>query len=358
MKAKALIAMSGGVDSAVAAKLTADAGYDCIGCTMQLYDNEDAGVAKERACCTAGDTDDARRVCALLGIPHYTLNMKDVFREKVMERFARAYELGMTPNPCVDCNRFIKFAALHQKAKELGCGYVVTGHYARRCAENGTFFLRKGRDENKDQSYVLYDMTQETLAHTLFPMGEDTKAETREIAEKYGFVNAKKPDSQDICFVPDGDYAAAVERITGRKSIPGEFTDLDGNVLGTHKGIIHYTIGQRRGLGLASTESWYVCGIDPQRNRVLLGRAGDVFAKEVLAEEVNWISGIAPDEPFYVKAKIRYRQKEQRALCIPTGETSVHLVFDEPQRAVTKGQSAVFYDGDTVLGGGVITGSR
>ena len=351
---KALIAMSGGVDSSVAALLIKQAGYECMGCTMRLYDGD--GTAEgESTCCSLSDVEDARSVAMRLGMPYQVFNFKEEFESRVIQKFADSYIQGITPNPCIDCNRYLKFGKLHDRGKELGYDYVVTGHYARiEQLEDGSYALKKALDPTKDQSYVLYSMTQEELAHTMFPLGGMSKTETRKIAEENGFVNADKPDSQDICFVPDGDYARVVEKYTGVKSQPGNFTDSSGNVIAPHKGIIHYTVGQRRGLGIASSEPYYVCRICPENNTVILGRHQELFSSETDVKEVNWISGTAPSGPVRCKVKIRYRHKEQPALVTPTGPDTVHIVFDEPQRAITPGQAAVFYDGDIVLGGGVI----
>ena len=353
---KALIAMSGGVDSSVAARLMTEQGFQCIGCTMKLYNNEDAGVQTSRTCCSLEDVEDARSVAYRLGMPFYVFNFTEEFRTQVIGRFVESYEMGMTPNPCIDCNRYMKFDRLYERAKTLGYDYVVTGHYARIEKRDGRFLLKKGLDETKDQSYVLYSMTQEQLAHTLFPLGELKKAEVRAIAEQNGFINADKPDSQDICFVPDGDYARVIELYTGKECMPGHFVDQQGRILGTHKGIIRYTIGQRKGLGISSETPLYVCRICPENGNVVLGRNEDLFRTEVNVSEFHWISGLAPKEAFRCKAKIRYRQQEQAATVILKGEAKVHIIFDEPQRAITPGQAAVLYDGDIVLGGGMITG--
>ncbi len=353
---KALIAMSGGVDSSVAALLTKEKGLECIGCTMKLYEAEDTDleVCDSRTCCSLDDTEDARSVARRLGMKFYVFNYKDEFREKVMEKFASSYELGMTPNPCIDCNNYLKFGRLHERAQVLGCDYVVTGHYARIEKAGDKFVLKKALDESKDQSYVLYGLTQEKLAHTLFPLGELTKTEARAIAEKNGFVNANKPDSQDICFVPDGDYAKVVEKITGNIPVPGNFVDKKGNVLGEHKGIINYTIGQRKGLGIAMGHPVFVCEICPEDNCVVIGENEDLMKREVSVGNFNWIAGDIPTEPVRCLAKTRYRMKEQPATAYATDDGKVRIVFDEPVRAITRGQSAVLYDGDTVLGGGEI----
>lgn len=346
--------MSGGVDSSLAAKLMKDKGFDCIGCTMKLYHNEDAGIESSRTCCSLDDVEDARSVAYKLGMPFYVFNFTDAFRDTVIRKFIESYENGITPNPCIDCNRYMKFDKLYERAKTLGCDYIVTGHYARIEEQAGKFVLKKALDETKDQSYVLYFMTQDQLVHTMFPLGSMQKTEVRAIAKESGFVNADKPDSQDICFVPNGDYASVIELQTGKESAEGNFVDKQGNNLGRHKGVIHYTIGQRKGLGVSSTEPLYVCNICPKDGNVVLGSNDDLFSREADVSDFNWISGEVPGSEFRCKAKIRYRQPEQWVTVIPTGADTVHIVFDEPQRAITPGQAAVFYDGDTVLGGGTI----
>ncbi len=350
---KALIAMSGGVDSSVAAYLTKEAGYDCIGCTMKLYENADAGIDRHRTCCSLDDVEDARGVAYRLGMPYYVFNFADDFREKIIGKFIRSYEAGRTPNPCIDCNRYMKFEKLHERAKILGCDRVVTGHYARIEQEDGRWLLKRALDPAKDQSYVLYTMTQEQLAATMFPLGALSKDETRRIAEEQGFRNAAKPDSQDICFVPDGDYARVIELHTGKTYPPGSFVGTDGRELGAHRGIIHYTVGQRRGLGVSASARLYVQKIRPEDNTVVLGSDDELYSRELDAGEFNWIVPPAADV-IRCTAKIRYRHTAQpaEAVCLPDGR--VHITFAQPQRAITAGQAAVLYDGDTVLGGGVI----
>ena len=349
---KALIAMSGGVDSSVAALLTSRMGYSCAGCTMKLYENEDAGVPREKGCCSLDDIEDARSVAFRLGMPYYVFNFTEDFREKVICRFVEAYENGRTPNPCIDCNRFLKFERLYERGRVLNYDKIVTGHYARIVKEDGRYALKKALDSSKDQSYVLYALTQEQLRHTLFPLGELTKAEVRDIARENGFLNADKKDSQDICFVPDGDYAKMIERTTGKKSEPGDYVDVDGNVLGQHKGIIRYTVGQHKGLGYPFPEPMYVLRINKEKNQVVLGPSEALFSSEAFVPAFHWISGEAKKEPFRAMAKLRYRQKEQPCTVTPLDTGGVRLLFDTPQRAVTPGQAAVVYDGDTVLGGG------
>lgn len=351
---KALIAMSGGVDSSLAAKRMIDNGYDCIGCTMKLYDNEDAGIERSRTCCSLDDVEDARSVAYKLGMPFYVFNFTQDFRDIVIRKFIESYENGTTPNPCIDCNRYMKFDKLYERAKALGCDYIVTGHYARIEKQNGKYVLKKALDETKDQSYVLYSLTQELLAHAQFPLGTLKKSEVRSIAEESGFVNFDKPDSQDICFVPDGDYARVIELQTGKQSKKGNFVDTNGNVLGKHKGIIHYTLGQRKGLGVSYTEPLYVCKICPESGDIVLGSNEDLFGRDTDVADFNWISGTPPQNSFRCKVKVRYRQREQWANVTPTGQDKVHITFDEPQRAITPGQAAVLYDDDIVLGGGTI----
>ena len=351
---KALIAMSGGVDSSLAAKIMVERGYECIGCTMKLFQNEDAGVERSRTCCSLDDVEDARSVAYKLGMPFYVFNFTDAFRDEVIHKFVESYENGITPNPCIDCNRYMKFGKLLDRARVLGCDCIVTGHYARIEETDNGFVLKKALDETKDQSYVLYSMTQEQLSHTVFPLGGMRKSEVRDIAGSSGFVNANKPDSQDICFVPDGDYARVVEMHAGRSFAEGNFVDREGNILGRHKGIIRYTVGQRRGLGISAAEPLYVCEIRPESGEVVLGVSRELLCSTVRAADFNWIGGEAPKNEFRCRAKLRYRQPEQWVTVTPVGTDEVTLRFDDPQKAPVPGQAAVLYDGDTVIGGGTI----
>ena len=361
MEKKAIIAMSGGVDSSVAALLCQQEGFDCMGVTLALTNNEDRGIPQEKTCCSVDDVADARSVAFRLGMPFYVFNFKDAFRREVMDRFVQAYENGETPNPCVDCNRYIKFEKLMRRGEEIGYPYVATGHYARveQDPQTGRWLLKKGLDPAKDQSYMLYSLTQWELSRLLLPLGGLTKERVRELAEEHGFINARKRDSQDICFVPDGDYAAFIRRWEEKKEDPkefppGEFVGTEGQVYGQHKGIIHYTVGQRKGLGLSFPQPMYVCKIDTEKNQVVLGKQEELFSREVTARDINLISQESIDIPMRVKARVRYRQMEQPATAIQTGPDELQVIFDEPQRAITPGQSLVLYDGETVVGGGKI----
>lgn len=355
MNKKALIAMSGGVDSSVAAFLTTQKGFECMGVTMKLFHNEEVDI-RENTCCSLEDVEDARSVAYRLNMPYYVFNFSDRFKEDVIYKFVDAYENGRTPNPCIDCNRYLKFDKLFSRAQELGYDYVVTGHYAQIefNEETNRYLLKKAIDSNKDQSYVLYSLTQEQLAHTMFPLGGMSKPEVRKIAEENGFVNAAKHDSQDICFVVNGKYSDFIESYTGRTYPEGDFVDKNGNFMGRHKGIIRYTVGQRKGLGLALDHPMYVIEVNRENNTVVIGDNEDLFSTSVTAKSINLIAVPNLYNPMRVKAKVRYRQQEQWATAIQVDEDTLKIEFDEPQRAITKGQAVVLYDGDVVVGGGTI----
>ena len=352
---KVMVGMSGGVDSSVCAALLLKEGYDVSGVTLRLYDGEDYDSGKTRTCCSLSDVEDARAVCVRMGIKHYAFNFKEDFKEYVIKNFIDEYENGRTPNPCIECNRHIKFDAMLLRAETLGYDKIATGHYASlKKAENGRYLLCRAADAAKDQTYVLYSMTQKQLSKTLFPLGTLTKPQVRKIAEGNGFVNAKKPDSQDICFVPDGDYAGFIERFTGKTALHGDFINETGEKLGEHKGVIRYTVGQRKGLGIALGKHAYVIEKNPQNNTVTLGDEDALFYKRVLVKDVNFIPFDELSEGMRVTAKLRYRHKEQPAVISPAENGCVLIEFDEPQRAPSAGQAAVFYDGDIVVGGGTI----
>lgn len=355
---KALIAMSGGVDSSVAALLMKQAGFDCIGVTMKLHDST-VDTNLKKTCCTASDAEDARSVCVRLGMPYYVFNFTADFSRDVIDKFVRSYEIGETPNPCIDCNRYLKFERLYRRASELGCDYITTGHYARvdYDEKTGRYLLKKSLNAAKDQSYVLYFLTQEQLAHTRLPLGEFAdKGDVRKIAEENGLLNAHKNDSQDICFVPDGDYVRFIREYTGRSYPEGDFLLADGSVIGRHRGVIGYTIGQRKGLGISYSEPLYVTGKSAADNTVTLGTAGELFSSELTARDFNLISlAEPPKDALRVSVRTRYHAKEAAALAYFNGDGTVTLKFDEPQRALSPGQAAVLYDGDVVVGGGTIS---
>lgn len=352
---KVLVGMSGGVDSSVAAAILLDQGYDVTGVTLKLWDAEDTGEVG-RTCCSLEDVEDARACAFKLDIPFYVLNMKSLFDEKVVKYFVDSYLGGETPNPCIACNRHIKFEAMLKKALALGMDYIATGHYARieRDEASGRYVLRKALDLSKDQSYVLYMLTQPQLERLLLPLGGLTKKRVREIAEEKGLVTSAKPDSQDICFVPSGHYSDFIRNYTGREIPEGVFTDTSGKVLGKSKGIFEYTVGQRKGLGISGAHRLYVIDKDVRANRVILGTREQTMVKRFYADEMNYISIDPPQEKTEVWAKTRYSQQEAEAVLVPLSETEAMIEFREPQLYVSPGQSVVLYDGDTVLGGGII----
>lgn len=355
-KEKVIIGMSGGVDSSVAAWLLKEQGYEVIGVTMQIWQDEEEEVLEENGgCCGLSAVEDARRTAQLLEIPHYVMNFKADFKRFVIDYFVSEYLEGRTPNPCIACNRYVKWEALLNRSLEIGADYIATGHYARiRQLENGRFCLTRSVTAAKDQTYALYNLTQEQLSHTLMPVGSYSKEEIRRMADQIGLSVADKPDSQEICFVPDQDYAGFIERTTGAPSQTGNFVQADGTILGQHKGIIHYTIGQRRGLGLPMGRRVVVTEIRPETNEVVIGEQEDVWTDHLLADRLNWMSVPDLTEERSASAKIRYNHTGTPCTLQKTASDQVRVQFHEPVRAVTPGQAVVFYDGDCVLGGGTI----
>lgn len=353
--AKVLVGMSGGVDSSVAAKILMDKGYDVTGVTLKLYDNDDIVTKETRTCCSLTDVEDARSVAYKLGFEHYVFNFKDKFKKDVMDKFSESYLNGETPNPCIECNRHIKFDKMLQRAEELGFDYIATGHYAHIVFNDktGRYNMIRPKDRSKDQTYVLYALTQHQLEHTLFPLADYDKVTVRKIAEEAGLINSRKPDSQDICFVPDGDYASYIKKSTGATPQEGNFIDKNKNILGTHGGIINYTIGQRKGLGVTFGKPMFVVEKNVSDNTVTLGEQEELFKSTLYADDVNLISVEKLDGPMRVTAKTRYSQKETPATVVPF-KNGIKVTFDEPQRAISAGQAVVLYDGEVVVGGGTI----
>ncbi|MCI5994335.1 MAG: tRNA 2-thiouridine(34) synthase MnmA [Blautia sp.] len=358
-KKRVVVGMSGGVDSSVAAYLLKEQGYDVIGVTMQIWQDEDEVTQQENGgCCGLSAVDDARRVAQDLEIPYYVMNFKTEFKQNVMDYFVDEYLHGRTPNPCIACNRYVKWESLLRRSMEIGADYIATGHYARiRRLENGRYTITKSVTAEKDQTYALYNLTQDQLAHTLMPVGEYTKDEIRGIAQKIGLRVAHKPDSQEICFVPDQDYAGFIERSTGTVIPEGNFVNTKGEVIGCHRGITHYTIGQRRGLNLAMGHRVFVSEIRPQTNEVVVGEEKDIFRHTLYADRLNAMAVPEFEDGMEVMAKIRYNHKGSPCRIEKAGEDRLFCTFPEAQRAITPGQAVVFYQGDHVLGGGTILGA-
>lgn len=351
---KALIGMSGGVDSSVAALLMLEAGYECIGATMRLYGGQASPGSK--TCCSLDDVEDARSVAHRLGIKHYVFNFTEEFQQQVMDQFVAVYQAGGTPNPCIDCNRYLKFGKLLQRARELSCDVLVSGHYAKvqQDPATGRYLLMRAADRAKDQTYFLACLSQQQLSRIRFPLGDLTKAQVRELAEKHGFLNARKHDSQDICFVPGGDYTAFLTAYTGKELEPGDFLNTQGQVVGRHRGAVCYTIGQRKGLGLAMGEPVYVCAKDMAAKTVTVGPNEALFSRELWAKDWVFFPFEQLTEPLAVTAKIRHSQFDRKATVYPEADGLARVVFDEPQRAISPGQAVVLYQGEMVIGGGTI----
>ncbi len=357
MKKKVVVGMSGGVDSSVAAYLLKEEGYDVIGVTMQIWQDEEEGEREENGgCCGLTAVDDARRVAQFLGIPYYVMNFKQEFKEKVTDYFVEEYLHGRTPNPCIACNRYVKWESLLKRSMDIGADYIATGHYARIAKlANGRFAICNSVTAAKDQTYALYNLTQYQLAHTLMPVGAYVKDEIRQIAKQLGLPVAHKPDSQEICFIPDNDYAGFIDReAKDRVPEPGNFISVKGEVLGQHKGITHYTVGQRKGLNLAMGHPVFVTKILPETGEVIIGEHEDVFSKELICNHINYMGMEALPEGRRVTAKIRYAHKGAPCFIERIGEDEIKCSFEEPVRAVTPGQAVVFYEEDYVLGGGTI----
>ncbi len=351
---RVMIAMSGGVDSSVAAALLKEEGYEVIGGTMNIFPDYEEAIDRDDHCCSYSAVQDAKRVAHMLDIPHFVFNLKDEFQEKIIDYFVKEYSMARTPNPCVMCNKEIKFSALLRKALEVNCDYIATGHYARIEEENGRYNLKKGVDEEKDQSYMLYVLNQEQLSKTLFPLGSFTKEKIREKAKELDFSVHNKPDSQEICFVPDDDYIRFLDANYPEISKAGSILDTDGNKIGEHSGLSHYTIGQRRGLGVALGYPVYVVELDHKNNSVIVGKDNSVFSNGLIADDINMISIEKLNGRMDVNAKIRYNSREVKAYIERDKDNKIRVTFEEKQRAISPGQSVVFYDDDIVIGGGII----